>query len=43
MTDLKQRLEESEQTSLTGSLVVDEVLYTGLLEMQELVEPSFGL
>ena len=40
MTGLKQRLEESEQTGLTVCHVVDEVLYTGLLEMQELDAPA---
>ena len=40
MTDLKQRLEDSEQTVLTISQVADEVLYTGLLEMQELDAPE---
>ena len=36
MTDPKQGLEDLEQTGLTVSQVTDEVLYTGLLEMQEL-------
>ena len=36
MTDPKQGLEDSEQTGLTVSQVTDEVLYKGLLEMQEL-------
>ena len=40
MTDLKQRLEESEQTGLTVCHVVDEILYTGLLEMQEMDLPE---
>ena len=40
MTDLKQRLEESEQTGVAVSHVVDEVLYTGLLEMQEMDLPE---
>ena len=42
MTDLKQRLEESEQTGLTVCHVVDEILYTGLLEMRELDAPGYG-
>ena len=36
MTDLKQRLEESEGTGMTVSQVTDEVLYKGLIEMLEL-------
>ena len=40
MTDLKQRLEESEQTGLTVSQVADEVLYKGLIEIQELDLPE---
>ena len=36
MTDLKQRLEESEQTGLMINQVTDEVLYFGLIEIQEL-------
>ena len=39
MTDLKQRLEDSERTDLKVSQVTDEVLYTGLIEMQELDLP----
>ena len=38
MTDPKQWLKDSEQTGLTVSQVTDEVLYTGLVEMQELPE-----
>ena len=34
MTDPKQGLEDSEQTGLTISQVADEVLYTGLIEIQ---------
>ena len=40
MTDPKQGLEDSEQTGLTVSQVTDEVLYTGLIEMQELDGPE---
>ena len=40
MTDPKQRLEDSEQTGLTVSQVADEVVYTGLIEMQELDAPG---
>ena len=40
MTDPKQWLEESEQTGLTVSQVTDEVLFTGLLNMQILDEPQ---
>ena len=40
ITDLKQWLEESEQTGLTVCHVVDKVLYTGLIEMQELDAPG---
>ena len=39
MTDPKQGLEDSEQTGLKVSQVADEVLYTGLIEMQELDAP----
>ena len=40
MTDPKQGLEDSEQTGLTVTQVTDEVLYTGLIEMQELDAPE---
>ena len=40
MTDLKQGLEDSEQTGLTVSQVAEELLYTGLIEMQELDLPE---
>ena len=40
MTDPKQWLEDSEQTGLTVSQVTDEVLYTGLIDMQELDAPA---
>ena len=40
MTDPKQGLEDSEQTGLTVSQVTDEVLYTGLIEMQEMDLPE---
>ena len=40
MTDPKQGLEDSEQTGLTVSQVTDEVLYTGLIEIQELGRPD---
>ena len=40
MTDPKQWLKDSEQTGLTVSQVADEVLYTGLIEMQELDLPE---
>ena len=40
MTDPKQGLEDSEHTGLSVSQVTDEVLYTGLLEMQELDLPE---
>ena len=40
MTDPKQGLEDSEQTGLTVSQVTDEVLYTWLIEMQELDLPE---
>ena len=40
MTDPKQGLEDSEQTGLTVSQVADEVLYTGLIGMQELDVPD---
>ena len=40
MTDLKQRLEDSERTDLKVIQVTDEVLYTGLIEMQELDAPA---
>ena len=40
MTDPKQWLEASEQTGLTVNQVTDEVLYTGLIEMQELDAPA---
>ena len=40
MTDPKQGLEDLEQTGLTVSQVTDEVLYTGLIEMQELDLPE---
>ena len=40
MTDPKQGLEDLEQTGMTVSQVADEVLYTGLIEMQELDLPE---
>ena len=40
MTDPKQGLEYLDQTGLTVSQVADEVLYTGLIEMQELDLPE---
>ena len=40
MTDSKQGLEDSEQTGLTVSQVADEVLYTGLVMMQEMELPE---
>ena len=40
MTDLKQRLEDSEPTGLMINQVTDKVLYSGLIEMQEMVESS---
>ena len=36
MTEPKQGLEYLDQTGLTVSQVADEVLYNGLIEMQEL-------
>ena len=40
MTDPKQWLEDSDQTGLMINQVTDEVLYTGLLEMQEIDLPE---
>ena len=40
MTDPKQGMSYLEQTGLTVSQVADEVLYTGLIEMQEMELPE---
>ena len=40
MTDPQKGTKELEQTGLMVSHVIDEVLYTGLIEMQELDGPE---
>ena len=40
MTDPKQGLEYLDQTGLMINQVTDKVLYSGLIEMQEMVESS---
>ena len=40
MTDPKQGLEDSEQTGLMINQVTDKVLYSGLIEMQEMDAPA---
>ena len=40
MADPKKGLAELEQTGLTVSQVADEVLYTELIEMQQMLDPA---